>query len=114
MKSKKVLSFLAILIISFILFSIDSATNYASANTNQSLSHISFFLTVTKHSQLLFRELLHTHDGILNIQINPTNDSTWTVYGDTEPFLGGWMPDNGDDQFVAGIQYMIQHGIITV
>lgn len=67
------------------------------ANTNQTLSHISFFLTITKHNQLLFRELLHTHTGILNMNITPTNSSTWTVYADKEPILGGWVPDNDDD-----------------
>ncbi len=67
------------------------------AKTNQTITHISFFLTITKHNQLLFRELLHTHTGILNINITPTNSTTWTVYGDKEPVLNGWVPDNDDD-----------------
>ena len=67
------------------------------ANTNQTIQHISFFLTITKHNQLVFRELLHTHTGILNINITPTNSSTWTVAADKEPILGGWVPDNDDD-----------------
>ncbi|MDE1766636.1 MAG: hypothetical protein KGI27_10260 [Thaumarchaeota archaeon] len=71
------------------------------ANTNETLQHISFFLTVTKHNQLLFRELLHTHDGILNMEINPNNDKTWTVYADKEPTLDAWVPDNGDDPIVV-------------
>ncbi|MDE1764113.1 MAG: peptidase, partial [Thaumarchaeota archaeon] len=71
------------------------------ANTNETLQHISFFLTVTKHNQLLFRELLHTHDGILNMEINPNNDQTWTVYADKEPTLDAWVPDNGDDPIVV-------------
>ncbi len=67
------------------------------ANTNETLQHISFFLTITKHNQLLFRELLHTHTGILNMDITPTNETNWTVYADKEPILGGWVPDNDDD-----------------
>jgi hypothetical protein len=67
------------------------------ANTNQSITHVSFFLTITKHNQLLFRELLHTHTGILNISIIPSAGPNWTVYGDKEPILGGWVPDNDDD-----------------
>ncbi len=67
------------------------------ANTNETLQHISFFLTITKHDQLLFRELLHTHDGLLYLDITPTNSTNWTVYADKEPILGGWVPDNGDD-----------------
>jgi len=71
------------------------------ASTNQTLKHISFFLTVTKHNQLLFRELLHTHDGILNMEINPTNSKKWEVYADHEPILNGWVPDFGDDPIVV-------------
>lgn len=67
------------------------------ANTNQTLQHISFFLTITKHNQLLFRELLHTHNGMLTMNITPTNSSTWTVYADKEPILGGWVPDTDSD-----------------
>lgn len=67
------------------------------ANTNETLQHISFFLTITMHNQLLFRELLHTHTGILNMDITPSNDTNWTVYADKEPILGGWVPDNDDD-----------------
>lgn len=67
------------------------------ASTNQTLQHISFFLTITKHNQLLFRELLHTHTGILNINVVPTNGPHWTVYADHEPILNGWVPDNDDN-----------------
>jgi hypothetical protein len=67
------------------------------ANTNQTIQHVSFFLKITKHNQLLFQELLHTHTGILNINVTPTTDPHWTVYADKEPILGGWVPDNDDD-----------------
>ncbi len=67
------------------------------ASTNETIQHVSFFLTVTKHNQLLFRELLHTHTGILNINVMPTNGPTWQVYADHEPILNGWVPDNDDD-----------------
>lgn len=67
------------------------------ANTNETLQHISFFLTITKHGQLLFRELLHTHTGILNVNVLPTNGPTWTVMADQEPTLEAYVPDNDDD-----------------
>ena len=67
------------------------------AKTNQTIQHVSFFLTITKHNQLLFRELLHTHTGILNLSIIPTAGPHWTVYGDHEPVLNGFVPDNDDD-----------------
>lgn len=67
------------------------------ANTNETLQHISFYLTITKHGQLLFRELLHTHTGILNVNVLPTNGPTWTVMADQEPTLEAYVPDNDDD-----------------
>ena len=39
------------------------------ANTNQTIYHVSFLLTITKQDHLLFRELLHTHTGILSCQV---------------------------------------------
>ena len=70
------------------------------ASTNQTIQHVSFFLTVSKHNQLLFRELLHTHTGVLNINVMPTNGPHWTVYADHEPILNGWVPDNDNDPIV--------------
>jgi len=64
------------------------------ADTNQTLKHISFFLTITKQDQPLFRDLLHTHTGVLDMNVIPTNNTTWTVQGDREPILNGWVPPN--------------------
>ncbi len=61
------------------------------ANTNASIQHVSMFITITKHDQLLMRDLFHTHTGDLTLNITPTNDTHWTIYADTEPFLGGWV-----------------------
>ncbi|MDE2589628.1 MAG: hypothetical protein KGL95_08190 [Patescibacteria group bacterium] len=67
---------------------------FLDARTNQTLHHISFFLTITSQNQLLFRELLHTHTGILDLDVIPTNGTTWTVQGAREPILNGWVPPN--------------------
>jgi hypothetical protein len=63
------------------------------ANTNQTIVHDSFIITVTKASneQLLMRDTFHTHTGILTLQIKPNNTpGIWSVEGDNDPVLG-WM-----------------------
>ena len=65
------------------------------ANTNQTIQHDSIQITITKHDQLLVRELFHTHTGSLTLRITPTNTTgQWTVYGN-ENFVLGWMADEG-------------------
>jgi hypothetical protein len=66
------------------------------ANTNQTILHDSFFITISKHEQMLMRDLFHTHTGELILDITPTNTpGQWTIYGDQEPFLNAWVNQDG-------------------
>ena len=66
------------------------------ANTNETIAHDSFFITITKHDQLLMRDLFHTHTGELPLKVTPTNTpGKWTIYGDQEPFLNAWVNQEG-------------------
>ena len=66
------------------------------ANTNETIVHDSFFITITKHDNLLMRDLFHTHTGELTLDVTPTNTSgKWTIYGDQEPFLNAWVNQEG-------------------
>jgi len=62
------------------------------AKTGETIKHTSFFVTVDKEGVLLMRDLFHTHSGTLTIKIQSqdlaVNDVI--VYGDEEPFQGGW------------------------
>ena len=71
------------------------------ANTNQTIQHVSFLLTITKQDHLLFRELLHTHTGILNVKVISTAGPTWNVTAAHEPFLNGWVPYSDDKPIVV-------------
>lgn len=71
------------------------------ARTNQTLHHISFLLTVTNQNQLLFRELLHTHTGILYVKVISTSGPKWNVTANREPILNGWVPYNDDEPIVV-------------
>ena len=66
------------------------------AKTGETIQHTSFFVTVDKEGKLLMRDLFHTHSGTLTIKIQSedldVNDII--VYGDEEPFQGGWTSTN--------------------
>ncbi|EPA06764.1 hypothetical protein BG20_I0011 [Candidatus Nitrosarchaeum limnium BG20] len=66
------------------------------AKTGETIKHTSFFVTVDKDGKLLMRNLFHTHSGDLTLTIDSkdmdVNDVI--VYGDNEPFLGGWTSVN--------------------
>lgn len=70
----------------------DLWVRFFDANTNTTIQHVSFLLTITKGNHTMFRELLHTHTGVLTLNITSTNDTKWQVYGDHEPILNGWVP----------------------
>ncbi len=81
------------------------------ANTGKTIEHTSFFVTVDKEGELLMRNLFHTHSGDLTIKIQPTdlklNDVV--VYGDHEPFQGGWTSTN--DQISVKAPILLDSGL---
>lgn len=66
------------------------------AKTDENIKFVSYFVTVEKDGQLLMRDLFHSSQGPLKLKINPTSSETVSVFGSTEPFLGGWTSQTGD------------------
>jgi len=66
------------------------------ANTGKAIKHTSFFITVDKEGKLLMRNLFHTHSGnlIIKIQSADLDVNDVVVYGDQEPYQGGWTSIN--------------------
>jgi len=81
------------------------------ANTGVPIKHTSMFIEVEKDGELLMRDLFHTHSGDLLLKIQPTdldvNDVV--VYGDTEPYLRGWMSTN--DQISVKAPVLLEAGL---
>jgi len=81
------------------------------AKTGQTIQHTSFFVTVDKDGKLLMRNLFHTHSGDLTIKIQSqdmdVNDVI--VYGDQEPFQGGWTSTN--DQITVKAPILLNAGL---
>ena len=66
------------------------------AKTDETIKFVSYFIAVEKNDQLLMRDLFHSPDGPLKLKINPTSSESISVFGSTEPFLGGWTSETGD------------------
>ncbi len=81
------------------------------ANDGKTIQHTSFFVTVDKGGKLLMRDLFHTHSGDLTIKVQPTPGSIndVVVYGDKEPFQGGWTSTN--DQISVKAPILLEAGL---
>jgi len=74
------------------------------ANTNTTISNVSFYLNVTKGDKILMHDLFYTHTGFLTIKFQPGGEvGTWTVNGDQDPVLGGWMSQTDNVNVIAPI-----------
>jgi len=81
------------------------------AKTGTTIQHTSFFVTVDKNGELLMRNLFHTHSGNLTIKIQsaPLKVNDVVVYGDQEPFQGGWTSVN--DQITVKAPILLEAGL---
>jgi hypothetical protein len=81
------------------------------AKTGTTIQHTSFFVTVDKNGELLMRDLFHTHSGNLTIKIQsePLKVNDVVVYGDQEPFQGGWTSIN--DQITVKAPILLEAGL---
>ena len=74
------------------------------ANTNTTIQNVSFFINATKGNQNLMYDLFYTHTGLLTIHFLPGGEvGTWTVQGDHDPVLGGWMSQDDNVNVIAPI-----------
>ncbi len=66
------------------------------ANTNETIEFVTYDITVTKganpsdEEEPLLRDFFQSPSGLLTIRVEPTNDSSLTIYGNRDPFLGAW------------------------
>jgi hypothetical protein len=56
------------------------------SNTNQSFSHVTYYISIEKDGKRLLSEWFHAHNGDLGIKMEPnTINKTITVYGEQDP-----------------------------
>ena len=72
------------------------------SGTNQSFSHVTYYIIVEKDGKRLLYDLFHDHDGNLKIQINPSNTSNVSISGEKTPLLGEWIDSPGKPVALSG------------
>lgn len=72
------------------------------SSTNQSFSHVTYYIIVEKDGKRLLYDLFHDHDGNLRIQVNPANTSNISISGEKTPLLGEWIGSPGKPVAISG------------
>jgi len=60
-------------------------------NTNQNITHVTYFVKLEKNGNVLLTDWFHDHEGDLQIQVRPKQADRTVIYGEKEPILEGWM-----------------------
>ena len=64
------------------------------SKTGNNITNVNYFLTISKGGKELMKELFYSKEGPLTLKFQP-EQGLYTVYGNTEPFLGAWMNETG-------------------
>jgi hypothetical protein len=64
------------------------------ADSNRTIPHVYYFISVSKDNDLLMKELFHSHEGGITININSSNEKDVKNFGDREPLMGAWIGSN--------------------
>ncbi|MGH9983035.1 MAG: hypothetical protein ACRD8W_03665 [Nitrososphaeraceae archaeon] len=78
------------------------------ANTNETIEFVTYDITVSKGTtpsadeEPLLRDFFQSPSGLLTLQVDPTNDTSLTIFGNRDPFLGAWVADPGGTINIRG------------
>lgn len=78
------------------------------ARTNETIKFVTYDITVTKGTnpspdeRPLLRDFFQSPSGLLTLRVEPTNDTSLTIFGNQDPFLGAWVSDPGGTINVRG------------
>jgi hypothetical protein len=87
------------------------------SNTNESFSHVTYFITIEKEGKKLLSDWFHDHAGILRIQMKPSNVSQVVVYGEQDPILNAYTGTSDSPVIAAGPIFLeggLYHFIVRI
>ena len=70
--------------------------------TGNSISHVTYLVTITKGGQRVFTESLHIHDGNLKIQFVPTPANPYKINANYDGLSASYVSDFGNPIKVSG------------
>ena len=72
-------------------------------STGENIKHVTYVITITDpNGTKVFSEFLHGHDGKLNIQFKPTQDSRYTVNANYDNLAASYVADYAGTIAVTG------------
>lgn len=75
------------------------------ANTNQTIEHTTYQITITKGTspdqRPLVNDFFHAHNGVLKLKIEP-RPGELTIFGDRDPFQNALVADPGGEVLIRG------------
>jgi hypothetical protein len=96
------------------------------SNTNNSFSHVTYYITIEKDGKKLLSNWFHAHNGDLVMEIKPSRNATATttttnsvvnIAGQQEPLLGSYIGTTNDPVIVTGPIFLnsgLYHFIVRV
>ena len=73
----------------------DLHLEFFNAKNNTLIKNVSFFINATENGKVLMKDLFYAKTGSITMKFSPGNDTKkWTVTGNHDPVLGGWMSEN--------------------
>ena len=78
------------------------------AKTNETINFVTYDITVRKGAnpssddKPLLRDFFQSPSGLLTLRVDPTNDTSLTIFGNQDPFLGAWISDPGGTINIRG------------
>jgi hypothetical protein len=76
------------------------------SNTNQTLSHVTYYIIIEKDAKRLLFDLFHDHGGDLKIKVMPNNTGNISISGARTPLLGVWTGTPTKPLEVSGPLFM--------
>jgi hypothetical protein len=87
------------------------------SNTNQSFSHVTYYIIIEKDGKRLLSDIFHDHNGDLRIEVNPSNTSKISIIGQQDPLLGTWIRNAANPVTASGPIFMtggLYHFIVRI
>jgi hypothetical protein len=87
------------------------------SNTNQSVSHVTYYIIVEKDGKRLLADMFHDHNGDLRIEINPSNATKVSITGLQDPILGTWIGSGASPIIASGPIFLsggLYHFIVRI
>ena len=82
------------------------------ADSNRTIPHVYYFVSIFKNDDLLMKKLFHSHKGNITIVVNSSSEKNVKVFGEREPLMGAWIA-NGHNSTKQDDNITIQAPILN-